>query len=195
MTSQGYDTNPMDNAQPVQDAIPGDTIVYASDVDFNGDGTGYIVPDQRAAQFVNPIPQRPGWAGQLAPLRELAGGGYPTDPKIDEVDVPTQSYPMYAGGATAVRSTIQLPFIAKSVIINNYTNQWWWCNFLDGWIPPLYILAVMNLPHGTPNADVNPDTPQGFTSTFEAGQALNLTFFDTMQPPKGGTLLKLPAYA
>lgn len=192
MTSQGFDTNPMDNAQPVQDRIPGDTVIYASDVDFNGSGNGYPIPDERARQYMNPIPQNRRWDGRTAPLRELAGGGYPTDPKIDEVDVPIQSYPMYVGGAAAVRSTIQLPFVAKSVMLNNVTGQWWWCNFLDTWVPPFYTLAVINLPHGTPNADVNPDTPPTFTSVYTANQIFALVFFDVMQPTKGGTLLKLP---
>lgn len=178
--------NPADGVASVQ-AEP--------NVDDDATGQGWNVPDERARQYVNPIPRMPESNGFLAPARELSTIGYPTDPKVDDVDVPIQSYPFYVGGpgtVTMLRSQTNLPFVAKSVQINNVTGNWVWCNFLDTWIPPYYSLAVMNLPHGVSSVDVNPDAPPSFTNAYVANQLLTLVFFDQMQPPKGGTLLKLP---
>lgn len=150
-------------------------------------------------QFQNPIAADLDGPGVLPILPDDIGAGLDThstrgDPKpVDVTDAPIQILPFYisgnageAGATPNLRTSIQLPFVAKSVILNNQTGQWFWLPFLDTWLPPYIVHEVINLPHGSTGGEVIPDTPVGQTSNYQTGQVFNLTFFDVLQAPKDG---------
>lgn len=108
-------------------------------------------------------------------------------PDRDYDKQPAYNFEIYTGDATDVGGLDhQIGFIAKSLMIDNWTGNYYWFPALGTWIKPYYIGVLRNIPQGTQRLRAVAEAPVGFNGAGTAGQKITVVAFSWTQQPHQG---------
>lgn len=105
-------------------------------------------------------------------------------PHNPEIESESQHYRLTIQNGVNSFGPLQIGFPARSVIINNFSDQWFYADFLRSYIPSFTFGMVANLPQAQQSFRL---LLEGSIGQFNVGGGwIELIFFSKRQPPSPG---------
>lgn len=104
---------------------------------------------------------------------------------------PARGLKAFFDTAAADRNSSQLGFVAHSVQVDNFSNQWLWFPSARRWIPPSYFGFVLAIVDGTEVAEWHVQIPVGHANgtVGTAASPVVTVWFEAYLAPQAGNVM------